>query len=78
MEIIQQKKMLTFKQVSQITGLPLGTLYSLVHHKTIPHFRFGPKCVRFCELEIMEWIKNKKIKSQIQSNSQRHTIINSN
>lgn len=50
-----------YKGTSQLTGLPTGTLYSLVSRGQIPHIRLGPRLVRFDEDEILKWLKKHEI-----------------
>ena len=48
---------LNYKQVSEQYGIPLGTLYTLVFTKRIPHIRLGKRFVRFSKNEIEAWMK---------------------
>lgn len=57
-----QERPITYLQVQQMTGLPLGTLYSLVSRRQIPHMRMGVRSVRFNPTEIRNWIKAVKPK----------------
>jgi excisionase family DNA binding protein len=52
---------LNYKQVSELTGMPLGTLYSLVHQKRIPHIRLGKRLVRFSKLQIINWMSSHEV-----------------
>lgn len=52
---------LTYKQTSEVLGLPLGTLYSMVSKGQIPHFRMGGRLVRFSREEIENWLREKHI-----------------
>jgi len=54
-------KLLTYKQVSEMLGLPLGTLYSLVSQKRVPHKRLGKRLVRFSEIEIQNWVESNNV-----------------
>ena len=54
-------KALTYKQVRDLTGIPLSTLYSMVCRRQLPHLRFGPRLVRFDEAEIKEWIERNRV-----------------
>ncbi len=38
------------------TGLPLGTLYSMVARQQIPHIRLGPRLVVFSRSELRKWL----------------------
>jgi excisionase family DNA binding protein len=39
--------LLNYDQVSEITGIPKGTLYTQVHRKEIEHVRLSKRTVRF-------------------------------
>lgn len=49
---------LNYKQVSELYGIPIGTLYLLVFQKRIPHIRLGKRFVRFSKNELDSWIKD--------------------
>ena len=48
---------LTYKQLHDLTGIPLGTLYCLVHKRILPHVRLGPRTVRFKTLDVNHWLE---------------------
>lgn len=48
----------SYKQCSQMTGLALGTLYSMVSKNEIPHRRLAPKLVVFPVAQTLEWIES--------------------
>jgi len=50
------KELLTYQEVQDITGIPMGTLYCLVHKRKIPHVRLGPRTVRFKGTDINTWL----------------------
>jgi excisionase family DNA binding protein len=52
---------LTYKQLSELLGVPLGTLYCLVMNKRIPHIRLGKRFVRFSKNEIERWMKSHEV-----------------
>lgn len=49
---------ITYKEVQQLTGLPIGTLYSLVSRKQIPHIRMGKRSVRFIQKDVESWMQS--------------------
>jgi len=53
-------RMLTYKEVAELCGVPVGSVYSWTSKRRIPHVRFGGRCVRFSEKEILEWIESNK------------------
>jgi excisionase family DNA binding protein len=60
------RTMLTYSEVRDVTGLPLGSLYSMVHHKAIPHVRLGPRLVRFPSDEIDAWLNAHRVPSVVE------------
>ena len=52
---------LTYKQVSELLGVPVGTIYGMVSLKRIPHIRLGKRFVRFSKNEIERWMKSHEI-----------------
>ncbi|MEZ4846732.1 MAG: excisionase family DNA-binding protein [Bdellovibrionota bacterium] len=65
----KSQKYLTYTQVSEYLNLPIGTVYYLVHKKSIPHVRLGkassvryfgnPILDRYIQTGlIMQWFKH--------------------
>lgn len=54
-------RLLTYAQVAARTGLPVGTVYDLVHRGAIPHVRLGPRLVRFPEHELRAWLQERMV-----------------
>jgi excisionase family DNA binding protein len=50
-----------YDKAANFTGLPIGTLYSFVSRKCIPHFRHGPRLVRFSKRDLQAWIDSHKV-----------------
>lgn len=50
-----------FTETSALTGAPLGTLYTWVRKKQIPHTRLGPRTVVFERAEILRWMEARKV-----------------
>ena len=48
-------RFLTYSRASTYLAVPVGTLYSWVREGRIPHYRFGPRTVRFCEAQLEHW-----------------------
>jgi excisionase family DNA binding protein len=53
--------LLTIREVSQLTGLSVGTLYHWISEGRIPVVRFSKRCVRFRKNDIEEWIAAKVV-----------------
>ena len=47
---------LNYAQTAHYLNLPLGTLYSWVHLRKVPHIRLGPRLVRFSRSALDAWL----------------------
>ena len=54
-------ELLTYKAASRLLGLRIGTLYSMVSRREIPHVRLGRRIVRFDPNELTEWINARRV-----------------
>lgn len=52
---------LSYPELAQALNLPLGTLYSKVASRSIPHVRLGRRLVRFDAEEISRWLKAQEV-----------------
>lgn len=50
-----------YKQASVISGIPEGTLRSLVSTKGIPHIRIGPRSVLFDTEQLDAWLAERTV-----------------
>lgn len=57
----KKEAMISYKELSEMIGLPLGTLYCMVHFKRIPHVRLGKRLVRFSRVKIIEWLMTSEV-----------------
>jgi excisionase family DNA binding protein len=48
--------MLTYQALARATGIRVSTLYGMTSRGEVPHFRLGPRIVRFAAKEIAEWM----------------------
>ena len=48
--------LMTYEEASAYLNVPRGTLQSWVFEGKIPHYRFGPRTVRFCRTRLREWM----------------------
>lgn len=55
------EKLATYGEIADETGLPLGSLYSLVAQNRIPHIRIGRRCVRFSRKQVRGWLDSHTI-----------------
>lgn len=58
------KELLTYKQASGFLQIQLGTLYSLVSQRRIPHIRLSNRMVRFRRSDIEKWIANQEVSAK--------------
>lgn len=54
-------EMLNYADAARMIGVPVGTLYSWVGRRQIPHVRLGPRLVRFRRAEIDAWLAQKHV-----------------
>jgi len=52
-------KLLSIEQVSEITGISVGTLYHWVSQKRIPVVRLSSRCIRFRLSDIEAWLSER-------------------
>lgn len=63
---MKPERILRIKQVCDITGLAVSTLYRLLKHQQFPQqVRLGPKCVGWRERDIAEWCKTRKPRNRV-------------
>ena len=55
--ILSEDKLLTINEVSELTGLAVGTLYHFVSEKRIPVVRLSKRCIRFRKRDLLDWIQ---------------------
>lgn len=53
-------KVVGYDGAERITGICVGTLYSLVAHKEIPHYRISKRLVRFRVCELRSWMDSRR------------------
>lgn len=54
-------KPLTYREASELTGLPRGTLARMVSEGKIPILRYGPRTVRFDPDQLKQWIDSHRL-----------------
>lgn len=52
---------LTYKEAAELLRVPIGSLRSMVHNKTIPHVRIGPRTVTFELADLEQWLAKRKV-----------------
>lgn len=46
---------------SEVTGIGVNTLYSLVHSKRVPHIKLNRRLIRFNKTDLEEWLNSQKV-----------------
>jgi excisionase family DNA binding protein len=54
---MDNKLLLTIREVSQLTGISVGTLYHWACQGRIPCVRLSSRCLRFRSQDIERWIE---------------------
>lgn len=54
------KKYMSYREAAEFTGISGGTLYALVSRNQIPHFRIGPRLVRFHMDDLKRFLAERK------------------
>ena len=57
----EQREMLNYGEAADLVGVPVGTLYSWVFTRAIPHFRLGARLVRFRRSELQRWLTERHV-----------------
>ena len=52
------------KQLATFMGVPIGTVYSMVCKRQIPHLRLSKRLVRFSRAEIEKWMRERRVSIQ--------------
>ena len=52
---------LDYDEAARLLGLCVGTLYALVSRRQLPHFRLGPRIVRFSRKRLIEWRESRAV-----------------
>ncbi len=62
-----------YNGAERVTGICIGTLYSLVAHKEIPHYRLSKRLVRFKVSELQAWMRCRRVFVPAAGESGRNT-----
>ena len=55
------EQLMGYREAAGHLGVKLGTLYSWVSARRIPHIRFGNRCVRFDISELNAWVDSHRL-----------------
>lgn len=53
-----------YRDAARHLGIPLATLYALVHQKRVPHYRYGPRFVVFDLDELDRWMRERRVEAR--------------
>jgi excisionase family DNA binding protein len=53
----EHTQLFSYREAAKFLRLPVGTLYSMVHERRIPHVRMGVRLVRFPRPELERWVR---------------------
>ena len=56
-----QQQYMNYKEASEYLGVKIGTLYSWVSLRRIPHVRLSGRMVRFNRDELDQWLADRRI-----------------
>jgi excisionase family DNA binding protein len=56
-----ENDVINYKTAAQFLGVPVGTVYSLVCRKQIPHIRLGRRFVRFKRQDLLKWLDSHQV-----------------
>ena len=49
-------KLINYNDAAAMMGVKIGTLYSMVARRQVPHLRLGPRLIRFSRAALEEWL----------------------
>lgn len=52
---------INYREASQLIGIPVGTLRSMVCRRQVPHIRISPRVVVFDVAALEEWIALRRV-----------------
>ena len=61
-----KKQLISIKELSEITGISVGTLYNMKAKKTLPfaYVKIGTRTIKFDIIDVENWIEKNKIKPE--------------
>ncbi len=62
---------IAYAEAAALLGIAVGTLYAWVHQRRIPHYRIGPRCVRFSRSELLHFLQDHAIAAELVSADSR-------
>lgn len=53
--------MMTYTEASKFLKMSVGKLCILVQNEQIPHYRLGPRTIRFAKVGLERWLRDRAI-----------------
>lgn len=50
-----------YKQLAEMLGVKVATIYSWVSRRVVPYVRVGPRVVRFRRADIDKWLEERSV-----------------
>ena len=64
-ESTEMEKLLKIDEVSELLGVPKGSIYNLVHEGRIPHVKLGDGRLRFKPSSLEKWVNSMEKQGRI-------------
>jgi excisionase family DNA binding protein len=64
MKIPPAKKLIDVPTLAKRKSIAPKTLYKWISLNKVPYYKLSPKCVRFDEAEIDEWLEARRVKAR--------------
>lgn len=61
---MSEPKLMAYAEAAAFIGVTVGTLYSMVARRIVPHHRIGRRLVRFSRDELQAWLARNAVPDQ--------------
>lgn len=69
------KEVLNLEEASLFLGISKSSLYKMTHNQIIPYFKPNNKMVYFEKTELLKWLRQNPVASQVQISEEAETIM---
>ncbi|MCB9026760.1 MAG: helix-turn-helix domain-containing protein [Bdellovibrionaceae bacterium] len=66
---MKKDEIINYNTAAEFLGIKIGTLYSMVSRKEIPHIRLSPRLVSFSKQVLSDWLSQRHINGDSMSNA---------
>jgi excisionase family DNA binding protein len=63
LDMNNQSENLTYTEAAHFLGIPVGTVYSMVARRQLPHLRLGKRLVRFSRHDLEAWVAARRVEA---------------